>query len=932
MKKVIVIGITSVLLLILANVFYYYNTYKDQVNIQKEILKRQSKICRNQLDIYLLKTKTNVLLLLSPEELHDLFAYRGSTNNGQKRIEFLFNTYKEVLKELKIFDIEGNVFTLKKDASGAFISGYSKTDPIDLLDEKLIFNEKENTIEYIQPLNDEIDTYGYIQSKLVFKDFFNTMFNNFNIEGYHFQWLIGHDKVIYNTLGENILFPEYKKYEKQILSSDNTTLLHKLIINGSETKVLSVFRRLKLSDRDYYMVFSMPVKSITAYIVRNAFIVGAITLFVIIFFIAWSVYNIHIKNLEEKRLKQSQETLRKVLYYLPVGIVLADDENRIRQVNKAALNTLSFDDEDQMLGQKAEESILFENCTIIDKTDYSGNSFKAIIKDKHGEEKVILAEKIPFFMQTQKFTINLFIEASSLNLQKNEEEQESTKTNFIANISHELRTPLNGIIGMTDLLMGAELNLQEKDMLSVIKRSADTLLTLINDILDFSKIEAGKFEVESIPFNLKDEIENTINSFRAKARENNIRLTWQSDIRLPKDFMGDPIRLRQVLNNLIGNAIKFTPMNGKILLSITETSSINGSRAVQFSVKDTGIGISKEKIDVIFKPFAQADGSTTRKYGGTGLGITISKQLVQLMGGDIRVASPSGLSDNPKYPGAEFTFTIPLRTNKQSKTLDHSKITKVTDINALVISDNPLQVVNITKNLSSLHITNKVFTPSNETLELIKCDNEYQIVVIDNRPDFDGLEFLNQLHSHNLTSNILIIVQSYDFQKANTHIAKQLGADAYLRKPVKLATLKEFISRHFPSIDPSELDTASKPDPSLKILIAEDNKLNQRVIINLFSKLSLKIDIAVNGKEAVKMAKKKNYDIIFMDLYMPGMNGIAATIELKNMKINTPVVGMTASTDGEEKKSAMDAGMDDFIIKPVKLEELSRMITKWTAG
>jgi len=336
-------------------------------------------------------------------------------------------------------------------------------------------------------------------------------------------------------------------------------------------------------------------------------------------------------------------------------------------------------------------------------------------------------------------------------------------------------------------------------------------------------------------------------------------------------------------------------------------------------------------MDVIFKPFSQADGSTTRKYGGTGLGITISKQLVQLMGGEIWVSSPSGLSDDPKYPGAEFVFTIPLRTNKHSKELNFDDITCISDIKTLIVTDNPLQVVNMTKNMSSLHIQNEILTPSNETLDLIKCDNKYHIIIIDNRPDFNGLEFLNMLHSHNLTAGFLIIIQSDDYKQANTSIAKQLGADAYLRKPVKLATLKDIILQHFPQIKPNDINSAIVANRDLRILIAEDNKLNQRVIQSLFKKLSLNIDMTQNGKDAVRMAEENNYDLIFMDIYMPEMDGITAVKELKKRNITCPVIAMTASTDAEEKADAMNAGMDDFIIKPVKIEELSRMITKWTA-
>ena len=249
---------------------------------------------------------------------------------------------------------------------------------------------------------------------------------------------------------------------------------------------------------------------------------------------------------------------------------------------------------------------------------------------------------------------------------------------------------------------------------------------------------------------------------------------------------------------------------------------------------------------------------------------TISKQLVNLMGGEIKAKSPSGLSDNPKYPGAEFIFTLRFRTNKHTKLLNLSKITNPTDIKALIITDDRLQVQAITKNLASLHIENK-----------------YHIIIIDNRPDFNGLEFLNELHNHKLHSKFLIIVQSADFEQTNTSIAKQLGADTYLRKPVKLIVLKEFISQHFPGIDTSDLATQTVLEKNLKVLVAEDNKLNQRVIQNLFKRFSITVDIADNGAIAVKMAKEKEYDMIFMDIFMPEMDGVSAVKELKTLKKKT---------------------------------------------
>ncbi|TAJ14624.1 response regulator [Marinilabiliaceae bacterium JC017] len=932
MKKAIIIGCVSIVLVVLANVYYYLDTYSWQINTQKNILLKQSLICRDQLDQYFQKTQTNILLLLSNKELDSLFTQRGRSIEVQKRLELLFARYSEHLTELKVTDKSGNTYGLRKSNNAAFVSYFSKSPPIEELVAKIYIDPKGESINYIQPVMEDYEIYGYVQFNINLKDFFNSAFYNFNLKDVHFQWIVKPSGwVLYNTLGVDSFYPELIHLNNLSEKKSSFSHIHNLFVGNDKLKVLSVFQKLNFHGSKYYVVFSLPVKLVTSSIVENAFILGLISLFVILLIILWFGYYMKRKNVEGQRLQQTQDALRKMLYYLPVGIVLTDGRNQIVQVNKAAINMFSYDDEDQLLGQVATDDVLFENRVTLERARYSESSNKYVLKNSKGDETVILSEAIPFFLQSEKYIIDVFIEITPLELERRSAQSANkAKSTFIANISHELRTPLNGIIGLTDVLLTSPLPEQERDMLQVVKRSADTLLILINDILDFSKIEAGKFEIESIEFDLHDEIERTIKSFYSFARDKNIQLSWYSAVLLPKDFISDPIRLRQVLNNLISNAIKFTPGGGRIYIGITSDQAINGNPVLRFSIKDTGIGIKQDKLKAIFNPFSQEDESITRKYGGTGLGTTISRQLINLLGGEIEVHSPSGLSTQDEYPGAEFIFTLPLKTNRQVKQVDFSHITHFKQLKTLVVSDDPLQVQSITKNLMSLHIDYAVLPPSTETLDILRTRSKYQLLIIDHRIDFDGLTFLHDLHNRRLDTNYMVIIQSSDLQPANTKIAKQFGADVYLRKPIKLYVLQTFLHKQLPKVMNHGMHRLLALPENLKVLVAEDNRLNQRVAQSLFQKMGVVIDLANDGSDAVSKVKGTQYDIIFMDLSMPGMDDFSAAKSIKEVGSRCPLIAMTVSNDIHEKERVLDTKIiDDYMVKPTRQEDISRMLTKW---
>jgi signal transduction histidine kinase/CheY-like chemotaxis protein len=935
MKQAFGVAISSIVFLVVANIYYYHDTYKWQLETQSNILEKELLICTNELKNQFTEIETNVLLLISEKELGGLFDFKLSSLDTRKRIELLYNRYSHILHNLTVYDIRGNYLSIEKGLNNVIISKYGKGERQDEYKSTVYLKPKDNSIVFNQPLVGDEDVFGHVVLTFQLNNFFRNIFKNFTIEGHQFQWIIDQDLNLLFSSIPHLNKPENINNSIKDISSEavtKTTQIHK--INKHRFKTISVYKKVKTDSHHLIIGFSCPIKPITSSIVKNSLLVGIISFVVILLIIIAFYLYISKSKISQKRLAQSEEALRKILLYLPVGVVLVNRKNKIRLVNKAALKIFDCKTEDLLLGQDASDNIIFERKNTLGKNQVSNTSCKYILQNQRGQKQIILSDRITIFNQNKQYYINVYIEITPLELNRiKEENANKAKTTFIANISHELRTPLNAIIGMTNLTLSSkQLASSDREMLTVVKRSADTLLALINDVLDFSKIEAGKLEIEFIPVNLQTEIENIISDFQPTTQERNIKLSWNTSLKkLPTNFMCDPLRLRQILNNLLGNAIKFTP-SGRVLLSVTETKITNGNPALSFSIKDTGIGINKEKLNTIFESFAQEDESTTRKFGGTGLGTSISKNLVELMGGEIWAKSPSSISTDFNYPGAEFTFAIPLEVKEKRKSFDYSYILSWSQIKALIITDEALQVQNITKNIMALGINYQIMAPSQETIIMLKETKTIHMLIIDQRHDFNGIDFLQELHSHNLCKKYPILLQSSDYNAINTAFGKKLGVDTYLRKPVQLNVLRSFILRFFTSIKTQANVFGMIVPENLKILVAEDNAFNQRVAQNIFKKIGFEIDLANNGNEAIQKFKEKHYNIIFMDLMMPELDGFDAAKELKHYDKTCPLIAMTANNDITQRDKAFKAGMDDFIVKPAQIEEITRILVKWCSG
>jgi signal transduction histidine kinase/CheY-like chemotaxis protein len=913
--------------------------YNKQISYIVELLDRQVQIVGLTVDSTNNGFISDFNKINFSDDLDQFFTNPENQVRIKDKMKSFFTKYKEFVIGIRLYDNNKNEFTLKRDNESdewleqPFIL-HVQTE-IDTVEKLVQENRKYNY--YLPVLNKKTnETIGNIVVTVDYQKYFKAIFSEFNLKDYQWQWVVSDSgEIVYDNNPNKVVYSQLDKITRGLAAGSVENIIHKVTINGKTEELISSYYSTQLlQKRDLGLVFSAPTNRFQRYIIRNSLLIVLGTLFLVqaIIYLFWRYLKSQKKEMDG--LKTSEKMLFKLIEEMPVGVIVHNKNREILKANKVAAGQYSYLSETEMKGKIFPESSLPGDSEYYSKN--LGGAFKpdqfVIIKKEIGEI-VLYRNSIQVMFMGEEATMEILIDVTMLeSARKQEAKANEAKSEFLARMSYEIRTPLNGIIGMTDVLKKFHLTSEVKEIVGLLHRSTEVLLSIINDILDFSRIESGKMILDEVPFNLREEITYCTDLTNTNIQTNDLKLISTVDDNVPESIIGDPFRLRQILTNLITHSVRNTE-KGEIRLKCLLKNSRNGIVTLGFELLDTGKSFDKASLKKIFGDFVNIESKKIRSNDDSEFGTILSRQLVELMGGELLAVSPSGLSGDQ---GTKVSFTILTYSNdRQIKELSLDNIKSFDRIRTLVITGNQNRDEEILGALHKLGLNITITTFQRTTVNQIKTnmnypDDKYSLVIIFDDEEFNGFDAARLIWENRLSAYFIMLMISSNDKKGNYLNCITLGIDHYLIKPFDVSELLGIIKNSFPFLeDKTSAIEIGTVRTDLKILVIEDNKMNQHVIGTMLKSLGYSYELSDDGYDGYLMAKGKQYDLIFMDLIMPEMDGFESAQRIVKIDKSVLIVAFTADNMPETRRKAELSGIKDFISKPVRIDELKRLFARY---
>jgi CheY-like chemotaxis protein/nitrogen-specific signal transduction histidine kinase len=930
MKKLSIILPLGIIVAILLELFFCIEGYQKQLIFLKKLVYQQTVVCGNFIEQTGYNFESDLNYIPFSDDVSHFISTKNIGECDSRKIEIFFSKYQQLISNISVRDLQNNIFSINKDKNNKFIKDYyqgRETTPLVTRD-SLSYSDSEYV--YYLPIFQDNKIMGNILVSVNINNYISSIFKNYYLEGTLWQWLVNNEgKIAYSNFPEKgVSIDELSQITGEVKEGNEGFLQHSFRLNGKKIHALSVFYPVRIFNRDMGIVFSINDNVVSSFVIKKNLFLGGLCI-ALLLAVLILLRKSKKQGIAFSGTKDSSNILS--LSEFPFPAILTDGGNHIEEINAKAAELFMIKQTDKLKGKnllKAFSSIKskagFENY-------YSEKVFTFI---KDGLEVCLLKKSIIQVINGESFNLDFYLDIAEFKQNvKIDLPQPFVKSNLLAKLNHEIRTYTYGILGMSDALMVSRLDDTQKDFVETIKKSAELLTSIVNDILDFTKIDAGKIQIEEVPFSLREEINSTLEVFQNLAREKNLTLQASIEKDIPENLIGDPSRFRHVLSALLDNALKFTH-EGEICVSVRKISDNDGNIKLEVEVDDSGVGIEKEKLADLQTDDQGTDATPARKING--IGLIIAKRLVALMNGELQVMSPSIRVKDEKHRGTTVTFTIEVFADGSvKKNLDFSRFKSFDEVKVLVATDSVKEDDMLLDILDDLNIDVELSLHPEKLLDHTSKTNEdltplHQFLVIYDTSVFDGFAIAERLFANKLSEKYLIVMISNNHKAGNILRSKNLGVDHYIIKPFEPVEINQILHKHFPSIqlkDKGRMRSGKK----LSILVAEDNPINQKVAKANFSHLGYEIDIARNGHEVLSRLNENKYDIIFMDLIMPEKDGFETTKEIRQLGLKIPVVAMTAQTSAEDQESAFNAGVDDYIIKPVKIEGIKKMLIKFFA-